>query len=248
MEYATIFQSPRKSTFADSNDQGLLIVFEGCDGSGKTTQRKLFKSWLKNINEDVVVTKWNSSPLFKPIIKAKKTARCLNPVDFAHLHALDFRHRYETIIKPSLDEGKIVIADRYVFTGISRDVARGVSREWSMELYSGVRRPDIVFYFSGSPDVFAERIAASRRIKFYESGQDVTGLSDPRESYLRFARKVMVEYEKLRKQFDFIVVDAHESIYDQHRLIRTTYLDRSMASPLAQSFAAGEQAHLSAAI
>ena len=234
--------------FAEGNDRGLLIVFEGCDGSGKTTQRKLFKSWLKSMNEDVVVTKWNSSPLFKPIIKTKKAARCLDPVNFAHLHALDFRHRYQTIIKPSLEEGKIVIADRYVFTGISRDVARSVSREWSTELYSGVRRPDIVFYFSGSPDVFAERIEASRHIKFYESGQDVTGLNDPRESYLRFARKVMREYEKLQKQFDFIVVDAHQSIYNQHRLIRNTYLDRSMASPVVPSAVATAQAHLSASI
>jgi dTMP kinase len=105
-----------------------------------------------------------------------------------------------------------------------------------------------VFYFSGSPDVFAERIEASRHIKFYESGQDVTGLNDPRESYLRFARKVMREYEKLQKQFDFIVVDAHQSIYNQHRLIRNTYLDRSMASPVVPSVVATAQAHLSASI
>jgi dTMP kinase len=246
MKDATVFQSSPRSTFAEVNDCGVLIVFEGSDGSGKTTQRKLFKSWLKTMNEDVVVTKWNSSPLFKPVIKAKKAARSLDPVNFAHLHALDFRHRYETVIKPSLEEGKIVIADRYVFTGISRDAARGVSRDWSIELYSRVRRPDIVFYFSGSPAVFAARIGASRDIKFYESGQDVTGLTDPRESYLRFAPRVMAEYEKLRKQFGFIVVDAHQSIYEQHRFIRAAYLER-FASPFAQS-AAAAQPHLSIAI
>src|SRR5262245_60429166 len=184
MKYAAAFQESQNPMADAVNDPGLLIVFEGSDGSGKTTQRKLFKSWLRSMNEDVVVTKWNSSPLFKSVIKARKAARSLDPAHFALLHALDFRHRYESVIKPSLDKGKIVIADRYIFTGLSRDAARGVSRDWSMSLYGQVRKPDIVFYFSGAPEVFAARIAASREIRFYEGGQDVTGLSDPYESYV----------------------------------------------------------------
>ena len=48
--------------------RGLLVAFEGPDGSGKTTQRKLFKTWLKAEGYDVVTTKWNSSDLIKPII------------------------------------------------------------------------------------------------------------------------------------------------------------------------------------
>src|SRR6266581_7678285 len=120
--------SGKDMVFTEESDPGLLIAFEGMDGSGKTTQRKLLKTWLENMNEDVVTTKWNSSPLFKPLIKARKAARLLNPRDYSVLHAADFRHRYETVIQPSLREGKIVLADRYIFTGLARDVARGVSR------------------------------------------------------------------------------------------------------------------------
>src|ERR1043166_5476330 len=56
--------------FADArHPRGLLIAMEGPDGSGKTTQRKLFKTWLKSEGYDVVTTKWNSSALIKPPIK-----------------------------------------------------------------------------------------------------------------------------------------------------------------------------------
>ena len=212
--------------FDEAPDPGLLIAFEGSDGSGKTTQRKLFKAWLESRGEDVTVTKWNSSPLFKPLIKARKAARLLDPVSFSVLHAADFRHRYETVIQPALRDGKIVISDRYIFTGISRDVARGLSRQWSMNLYGSVRKPDIVFYFSAQAEVFAERIAASREMKYYEAGQDITGLDDPYESYLRFAPKVLGEYDRLHRQFGFAVVDARQPIYDQHRFIRETYMQR----------------------
>src|ERR1041384_4908322 len=78
--------------------RGLLVAFEGPDGSGKTTQRKLFKTWLKSEGYDVVTTKWNSSELIKPLIKSRKTVRALAPEEFSLLHAADFRHRVEQVI------------------------------------------------------------------------------------------------------------------------------------------------------
>ena len=76
--------------FSDEYDPGLLIAFEGMDGSGKTTQRKLLRAWLENNGEEVVVSKWNSSALFKDLIKAKKRAHLLNPIHYAVLHAAGF--------------------------------------------------------------------------------------------------------------------------------------------------------------
>ena len=80
----------------------MLVAFEGPDGSGKTTQRKLFKTWLKAEGYDVVTTKWNSSDLIKPIIKSRKAVRALSPEEFSLLHAADFRHRVEHKILPAL--------------------------------------------------------------------------------------------------------------------------------------------------
>src|SRR6266550_4119370 len=84
-----------------SRRRGLLVAFEGPDGSGKTTQRKLFKTWLKAEGHDVVTTKWNSSDLIKPLIKSRKTLRALSGEEFSLLHAADFRHRVEQHILPA---------------------------------------------------------------------------------------------------------------------------------------------------
>src|SRR5215475_1556437 len=78
---------------AKGRDRGFLIAFEGPDGSGKTTQRKLFKDWLIAEGFEVTTTKWNSSRMIKPIIKTRKQARVLDEQEFCLLHAADFRHR-----------------------------------------------------------------------------------------------------------------------------------------------------------
>ena len=92
--------------------RGFLIAFEGPDGSGKTTQRKLFKKWLKGEGHPVVTTRWNSSPLISPLIKSRKRARAFSPEEFCMLHAADFRQRLENVILPALWQGKMVVADR----------------------------------------------------------------------------------------------------------------------------------------
>src|SRR5436309_14607454 len=96
-----------RAHFADpSRPRGLLIAFEGPDGSGKTTQRKLLKTWLKAEGYDVVTTKWNSSDLIKPIIKSRKALQALSPEEFSLLHGADFRHRVDSVILPALWAGQ----------------------------------------------------------------------------------------------------------------------------------------------
>src|SRR5881397_2378116 len=125
------FEQRAREQFSDRNrHRGRLIAFEGVDGSGKTTQRKLFKTWLRSEGYDVVTTKWNSSDLIKPIIKSRKAVHALSPEEFSLLHGADFRHRVEETILPALWDGKVVIADRFLFTGLARDVARGLDLDW----------------------------------------------------------------------------------------------------------------------
>jgi len=224
MRYTPTSNFSHQPKLARAKDPGLLIAFEGLDGSGKSTQRRLLKSWLRSMDEDVVVTKWNSSSELKPLIKQRKNDRSLDPTSFAALHAADFWRRYETKIVPALADGKIVLADRYIFTGVARDAARGLDRTLGAKLYENARKPDIVFYFSTTVDTCARRIVGSREMKFYEAGQDVTGIDDPYESFRCFGSRVAFEYSRLSEMFEFVVVDAELPVYDQHHIIRETYL------------------------
>ncbi len=210
--------------------RGLLVAFEGPDGSGKTTQRKLFKTWLKSEGREVVTTEWNSSPLIKPLVKVRKQVRSLSPEEFCLLHAADFRHRLETEVLPALWRGATVVADRYLFTALARDAARGLPFDWLMHIYAPILWPDIVFYFSVSPQTSGTRIAATRQPKYYEAGQDITGIDDPLASYTAFISRVIQEYEALAVVFQFVTIDAERSIAEQHREIRE-HFERAQRRP-----------------
>jgi dTMP kinase len=210
-----------------SRRRGLLVAFEGPDGSGKTTQRKLFKTWLKAEGYTVVTTKWNSSDLIKPLIKVRKTIRALSAEEYSLLHAADFRHRVEQKVLPALWAGKLVIADRFLFTGLARDVARGLDLDWVLRLYQPLLWPDVVFYFSVSAGTSRQRVSATRTPNFYEAGQDVTQIEDPTASYERFIARVIREYESLALIFNFVTIDAEQSISDQHHEIRRLFRERA---------------------
>jgi dTMP kinase len=203
--------------------RGLLIAFEGPDGAGKSTQRRLFKTWLESEGHEVVTTKWASSPLVKPLIKARKKAHALRPEEFCLLQAADFRYRLEHEILPALWQGKMVVADRFLFTGLTRDAARGLELDWLLHAYSPLFWPDIVFHFSVSLETSTRRVAATRTPKFYDAGQDVTSVADPLNSYKQFESRVIREYDNLALIFQFVTIDGEQPIYEQHQRIRRQF-------------------------
>jgi dTMP kinase len=201
--------------------RGLLIAFEGPDGSGKTTQQKLLKRWLESRGQNVVSTSWASSSLVKPLLKPRKKLRTLSTEEYSLLHAVDFRHRVESSILPALWAGKTVLADRYLFTALTRDAARGLDLDWLLHVYSPLLWPDLVVYFAMTSKDSSRRIASTRAPHFYEAGQDVTGIDDPLASYGRFIDRVVTEYKNLSVVFQFVEVDAGQAVYRQHTKVRS---------------------------
>ena len=177
--------------------RGRLIIFEGLDGAGKTTQIELLSRHLQDRGQPVVVTRWNSSRLISKAIKRAKKAQLLTPYLFSTLHAADFIYRLENIIIPSLYEGYFVIADRYVYTALARDVARNVDRAWVEHLYALAPKPDIAFYCKTTINETLERVIERRdgeSPSFYESGMDVIENNDPHEAFREFQSRIETEY------------------------------------------------------
>lgn len=202
------------------NYPGKLVVVEGVDGSGKSTQLNLLRNWLEDRGQNVVFTEWNSSKLISKTIKEAKRSNSLIPVTFSLLHATDFADRLENIIKPALKAGLTVLADRYCFTAFARDVARGVDRDWVRNLYDFSIRPDAGFYFQVPIEVSLERIATSRLPGFYESGMDIGLSSDPVRSFQIFQSRVIGEYDFMVQEFGLNTMPATEPIHEQQVIFR----------------------------
>jgi dTMP kinase len=201
--------------------KGKLIVVEGIDGSGKSTQIRLVGKWLKSRLIPVFMTEWNSSELVKEITSKGKKKNRLTPTTFSLLHATDFADRYERNIFPLLRAGYIVLADRYVYTAYARDIVRGCSPKWIQKVYDFAVKPDAVFYFRVPIDVAIERIMVARpKLKHYEAGMDLNLSNDPFDSYRIFQSRIIEQYESMIKSEGFIVIDGTSGIEEQQQLVR----------------------------
>ena len=200
---------------------GKLIIVEGIDGSGKSTQIDLLYKWLQTQGRSVYFSEWNSSALVKSTTKRAKKRKLFTPTTFSLLQATDFADRWENRILPMLKAGVIVLADRYAFTAFGRDVARRVDREWVRNLYSFAMQPDIALYFRVPLDIAVTRITSSRaRLKYYEAGMDLN-LSESRvESFQLFQERILNEYDNMVDEFGLTVIDGTLTVQAQQRLVR----------------------------
>ncbi|HZI92858.1 MAG TPA: dTMP kinase [Patescibacteria group bacterium] len=201
--------------------RGKLIVVEGIDGSGKSTQIQLLHKWLEARGHQVFFTEWNSSALVRQATRRGKRKNLLTPTTFSLLHATDFADRLTYHIIPYLKAGMTVLADRYIYTAFARDIARGVDPRWVRDLYAFAVKPDAVFYFKVPLEVAVDRIVGARdKIKFYEAGMDLGLSQDPVESFRLFQGKVLDEYNRMAPDYGFQVIDGSRSINSQQQKVR----------------------------
>lgn len=200
---------------------GRLIIVEGIDGSGKSTQLQLLHKWLLSARYRVFFTEWNSSALVKQTIKRGKKRNLLTPTTFSILHATDFADRLAHLIIPPLKAGMIVLADRYIYTAFARDVVRGVHPQWVRNLYGFAVKPDVGFYFKVPIEVSLNRIMNGRiNPNFYEAGMDL-GLSDtPGESFRLFQSKIIEQYDRIAEESKLTVLDGTLPIQKQQSIMR----------------------------
>src|SRR5712672_3915944 len=201
--------------------RGKLIVVEGIDGSGKSTQLSFVSHWLRSQRVAVAFSEWNSSPLVRETTKRGKKKNMFTPVTFSLIHATDFADRLERYIVPLLKAGAVVCADRYAYTAFARDVVRGVDRSWVRNLYRFAIKPSLAFYFKVPLDVALGRILGGRdALKYYEAGMDLGLSRNIEESFRIFQGRILDEYEAMAQEVGFHIIDATLSIERQQRRMR----------------------------
>jgi len=217
--------SYRSDSSMRSDMRGKLIIVEGIDGSGKSTQIHLLEKWLAYKGVSVFKSEWNSSEMVKEITSKGKKKGLLTPTTFSLLHATDFADRYERNISPLLRAGHFVLADRYVYTAFARDIVRGCNPEWVKKVYDFAIKPDVAFYFKVPVDIAVDRILIGRpKLKYYEAGMDMNLSNDQYESYRIFQGRIIEQYDSLAQSEGFTVIDGTMNIEEQQNIVRKKIL------------------------
>lgn len=215
------------------NLTGKLIVIEGTDGVGRSTQIENIKQWLEVKGYGVITTGWTRSPLMGKVIDEAKSGHTLNLNTYTLLYAADFADRFEHEIIPALKAGFIVLADRYIYTAFARSIIRGADPAWTRKVFGFALEPDAVFYMRINIEDLIPRVINSQTltkryweeqagegIDYWESGMDLRLGEDFYDSFVEYQKRLLKEFEKMAKEFRFKVVDASRSFQETNRLLK----------------------------
>ena len=190
------------------NLKGKLIVIEGTDGVGRSTQIERLRSWLEIQGHGVVETGWTRSDLMSSLIELAKEGNTLTRDTFSLLYATDFADRLESQIIPALRSGFLVISDRYVYTAFARHTVRGGSREWIRDVFGFAFVPDIVLYLRVDLESLLPRVIGSKGLDYWESGMDMHLGSDLYDSFRVYQQRLIEEYEAMAKEYKFDAIET----------------------------------------
>jgi len=216
---------------------GHLIVIEGTDGVGRSTQIERLRPWLELEGYAVSNTGWTRSPLLSDTINEAKAGHELTVLTFSLLYAADFADRIEHQIIPALRAGFIVIADRYMYTAFARNMVMGADPAWTRQLFGFALVPDLVLYLEIDVETLVPRVLEGKGMDYWESGMHLALGTDIFDSFQRYQRRLIEEYNALAREFDFVTVDARRPIEDIQTELRT-HISNHLASATRRPAAA----------
>ena len=199
--------------FRNIEIKGKLIVIEGPDSSGRSTQISLLNSHLEANGHAVLNTGLKRSELISEGILDAKEHHLLRRRTMSLFYAADFADQLENKIIPALRAGYIILADRYIYTLMARDAVRRINQRWSHNLYGFAMKPSLVFYLDVEPRELLRRVfEKNMTLDYYESGEDL-GLSDDLlESFLLYQQKIKQQFIRMQKSYGIIPIDGNRSI------------------------------------
>ncbi len=201
---------------------GRLIAAEGLDGSGKSTQLHLLSFWLRAEGYEVILSEWTSSKLIKRALKAGRKQGSSDPKLLSLLHAADIAEIHQRDVVPALQRGAIVLADRYIYTALARDMARGVELEWVRNVYQFAVRPDLSIYFQIDVEEALRRSLSTNPLLEYQqqAGMEHEAHTDSVDSFRVFQLRVLTAYEEMSKPFAFLYLDTMLPVKQQQQQLR----------------------------
>ena len=192
---------------------GKLIVVEGADGSGRSTQIERLVEWLEGSGHATVQVGLSRSTLVKEELDQAKNGNILSHTTFSLFYATDFADQLENIILPALKSGFMVLADRYIYTLMVRDLVRGMDESWLKNLYGMAIVPDAVFYLNVTPEELVQRnFSKTHSLDFWESGMDLGLSRDMFDSFLQYQALMGKQFLRLQSTYGFTIVDAQHSV------------------------------------
>jgi dTMP kinase len=192
--------------------QGKLIVIEGPDAVGRSTQVARLKAWLERSGHAVLDTGMARSLLAGEGIQQAKTGHTFGRLTMTLFYATDFADRLENEIIPALRAGFVVLTDRYIFSIIARAAARGEDRAWIENVVSFALVPHVVYYMRAEASHLVQRVVVGKgAFDYWESGMD-TGLGhDMFESFVHYQTQILHALDGMAERYRFITIDASRS-------------------------------------
>ena len=213
---------------------GKLIVIEGTDGVGRSTQAFMLKEWLEVQGYAVLETGWTRSKLVGQAITDAKAGHSLHRLTYCLMYATDLADRLEYQIIPALRSGFIVLADRYIYTAIARGVVRGADRIWLRDLYGFAVAPDLVFYLQIGVSDLVPRVLAAGKMNYWESGMDMNYGDDLYDSFIAYQSALIEQFDAMAEEYQFETLDARQDPHAIQRQLRRAvgnYLENSSGTP-----------------
>jgi dTMP kinase len=191
---------------------GKLIVIEGTDGVGRSTQINLLKPWLEQQGRAVLETGMTRSSLASKGIKQAKEGHTLGRITLSLFYATDYADRLEHEIIPALRAGFVVLTDRYIYSLMARAIVRGIDPDWIRNAYNVALKPDAVFYLRIGVDDLIPRVVFGRGFDYWEAGMDVHPSEDMYESFRKYQTALLQQFDVLAEEYGFEVVDASANV------------------------------------
>src|SRR6201993_265857 len=220
-EAASAFFAAPLPGFDSSDITGTLIVIEGMDGSGRSTQISLLQEWLESEGFAVQTSGLRRSNLVGRDIDELLAKNAVTRLTLALMYCTDFFDQLEHRIVPALKSGTIVLADRYIFTLIARSVVRGINRDYLSGLYAMALRPHLTFWLNVRPETaFGVEFRKAQAISYWEAGRDMSLSHDLYWSFIRYQTMIKREFEAFSKRHSFLELDGEASVSAVNKLLR----------------------------